>query len=495
MNEKAASQEASVGQIIKVRDWRTVYASRLAITDLLVLIWVVLGVQILWFGLDTADLAFRGSTTELNLSYSAVSLLLIACWMAMLHIYGSRGYRVLGTGPDEYKLIASASMRLFGLLAIVAYLFHIDVARGYILIAFPMGITVLVFSRWIWRQWLVVQRLRGTYSSRVVLVGSMASASRVHQELTRFPGAGYLVVGACVPGGQVGDRLAGTSIPVLGGVHGVELLLKSVNADTVVVTSSADFSPDKMRQLSWSLEPGRHHLVVAPSLTDIGGPRIHTRPVAGLPLIHVETPRYDGRTLFTKRAFDFLASGLIIVLLSPALVLIALAIRLSKTGPVLFRQARVGINGKHFTMLKFRSMVIDAETRWASLGEQQPGVGNSVLFKMKNDPRVTPLGHFLRRFSLDELPQLFNVFGGSMSLVGPRPPLEREVEQYESHVHRRFLVKPGITGLWQISGRSNLSWEDSVRLDLYYVENWSIMGDLIILWRTTKAVLGSHGAY
>ena len=493
MIEKSVSETATVGWAAKVRDWRSVYAGRLAITDLLVLIWVVFGVQILWFGLDTSDLAFRGNMAELSLSYSTVSVLLIACWMATLRIYGSRGYRVLGTGPDEYKLIAGASMRLFGLLAIVAYLFRIDVARGYILIAFPLGMVVLVFSRWIWRQWLVVQRLRGTYTSRVVLVGSLTSASRVNQDLARFPGAGYLVVGACVPNGQAGEHLPGTSIPVLGGLDGVDSTLAAVNADTVVVASSAEFTQSKMRELSWSLEPGRHHLVVAPSLIDIGGPRIHTRPVAGLPLIHVETPRYDGRTLFTKRAFDVLASGLIIILLSPALVLIALAIRGSKTGPVLFGQARVGINGKQFKMLKFRSMVTDAEARLATLQAHQQGEGNSVLFKMKNDPRVTPLGRFLRRFSLDELPQLFNVFGGSMSLVGPRPPLEREVEQYESHVHRRFLVKPGITGLWQISGRSNLSWEDSVRLDLYYVENWSMMGDLIILWRTSKAVLSPQG--
>jgi exopolysaccharide biosynthesis polyprenyl glycosylphosphotransferase len=250
-----------------------------------------------------------------------------------------------------------------------------------------------------------------------------------------------------------------------------------------------------MRELSWGLEPGHQHLVVAPSLTDIGGPRIHTRPVAGLPLIHVETPRYEGKRLFAKRSFDLLAAAALIVLLSPFLASIAIAIRLSTPGSVLFRQERIGINGVPFKMLKFRSMVVDAESQLGVLRGQTRLEGNSVMFKMKNDPRVTPIGRFLRRFSLDELPQLFNVFHGSMSLVGPRPPLGSEVSEYETHVHRRFLVKPGITGLWQVSGRSNLSWEDTVRLDLYYVENWSITGDVSILWRTARAVLAREGAY
>jgi exopolysaccharide biosynthesis polyprenyl glycosylphosphotransferase len=235
--------------------------------------------------------------------------------------------------------------------------------------------------------------------------------------------------------------------------------------------------------------------VVAPSLTDIGGPRIHTRPVAGLPLIHVETPRYEGTKLFAKRMFDIVASSIILLLSSPLLLGIAVAVRFTTPGPVLFTQERVGINGRPFQMLKFRTMVVDAEARLRELQEEDRSVGNQVLFKMKDDPRVTPVGRILRRFSLDELMQLVNVLNGSMSLVGPRPPLAREVKEYERKVHRRFLVKPGITGLWQVSGRSNLSWEDSVRLDLYYVENWSIVGDLVILWKTARAVLAREGAY
>jgi exopolysaccharide biosynthesis polyprenyl glycosylphosphotransferase len=477
------------------RNWRDVYAARLVITDLLVLIWVVFGVQIAWFGLSSADVRFGGNLTQIAVSYTAISVSIIAAWMLMLGIYGSRGYRVLGTGPQEYRQVADGTVRLFGLVAIVSFLFQIEFARGYILIAFPLGLGVLILSRWIWRIWLGAQRLDGKYSSRVLLVGSLDSVVHLARELARQSAAGYLVVGACIPGGHTTQRLPGSMIPVFQDIDKLQDAMSAVDADTVVVTSSDELSPQRMRELSWSLEPGHQHLVVAPSLTDIGGPRIHTRPVAGLPLIHVETPRYEGKRLFAKRAFDLVAAATLILVLSPFLAFIAVAVRLSTPGTIFFRQERVGINGKHFRMFKFRSMVADAESQLRGLRDQTRVEGNSVMFKMKNDPRITPIGGFLRRFSLDELPQLFNVFAGSMSIVGPRPSLESEVSEYETHVHRRFLVKPGITGLWQVSGRSNLSWEDTVRLDLYYVENWSITGDIAILWRTARAVIARDGAY
>jgi exopolysaccharide biosynthesis polyprenyl glycosylphosphotransferase len=479
----------------RAHEWRRTYAFGLVITDLLVLIWVVFGVQIAWFGFETSDVAFNGDVEGVAVSYSLISVIIIASWMIALGLYGTRSYRVLGTGPQEYRLILSATVRLFGLVAIVAFLGRIDFARGYIIIALPLGLVTLLVSRWMWRQWLNVQRAKGRYSSRVLLIGSEASTGFLARELARQPFAGYLVVGACIPSGVIAATLPGTGIPVLGKLDDLQAAMRAVDADTIVIASNDELSPERIRELSWSLEPGRQHLVVAPSLTDIGGPRIHTRPVAGLPLIHVETPRYEGTKLFAKRTFDIIASTLILIVASPLFLAIAMTIRLSTPGPVLFRQERVGINGRTFPMLKFRTMVTDAEARLLDLQQQSRDAGNSVLFKMKDDPRVTPVGRFLRRYSLDELMQLVNVLNGTMSLVGPRPPLAREVEAYETKVHRRFLVKPGITGLWQVSGRSNLSWEDSVRLDLYYVENWSIMGDLVILWRTARAVLRREGAY
>jgi exopolysaccharide biosynthesis polyprenyl glycosylphosphotransferase len=473
------------------QDWGRRYSRGVLITDLLALIWVVFGVQIAWLGLGS-NLATN--TADLRLSYFGISVVVIVVWMSALALYDTRGDRVIGVGSAEYRLVADSSVRVFGLLAIAAFLLHVDLARGYVLIAFPLGIVVLLVSRWMWRQWLVAQRKHGAYSAKVLLVGSPASVLHIGRELGRSPEAGYRVVGAAVSTGHRG-LLPGSTILSHGGLDDVGEALSVTGADTVVITSSDDLPPERVRQLSWSLEPGRHHLVVAPSLTDIGGPRIHTRPVQGLPLIHVETPTYSGRKLYTKRAFDLVGSAVLIIVLSPVLLVLAVLVKATSHGPVFFIQERVGLNGGSFQMIKFRSMVVDAEERLQELSALDRAEGNDVLFKMRNDPRVTRVGAFMRRYSLDEVPQLFNVLIGAMSLVGPRPPLAREVERYDVHVHRRFLVKPGMTGLWQVSGRSDLSWEDSVRLDLYYVENWSVVGDASILWKTLRAVVASEGAY
>ena len=485
---------ASPNSAMAAPDWARNYATRLVITDLVVIAWAVVGTQIAWFGTLDAQLNISKYRGGFALNYSLVSVILIVAWVTFLAMFGTRDSRVIGTGNNEYKRVVDATVRLFGIVAIFAFLFQLDLARGYIILALPVGTLALIASRWIWRQWLSAQRSRGFFSSRVLLVGSRVSVTAIAKDLNRVPQAGYVVVGACIPGDTIGEYLLG-QIPVSNNLDKLQATMDLAGADTVVVTSSDELPPERIRELSWSLEPGRQHLVLAPSLTDVGGPRIHMRPVAGLPLIHVETPRYEGLKRFSKRAFDILSSAVLILLLSPVLAAAAMGVRLSTPGGVLFRQDRVGLNGEHFKMLKFRSMVIDAESQLGALQGLDKVSDNAVMFKMKNDPRVTPIGRFMRRFSLDELPQLFNVLGGSMSLVGPRPPLDREVAIYEHHVHRRFLVKPGITGLWQVSGRSNLSWEDTVRLDLYYVENWSITGDLMILWRTARAVLARDGAY
>jgi exopolysaccharide biosynthesis polyprenyl glycosylphosphotransferase len=285
-------------------------------------------------------------------------------------------------------------------------------------------------------------------------------------------------------------------LPVLGYEPQTNAILEAIercNADAIAVSAGVQLHPQTLRQLGWELANRNVALIMAPALTDIAGPRIHTQQVAGLPLIHVTTPTLEAGQRIAKRLFDICVSATLIVLALPLLAAVALLIKLDSAGPVLFQQERIGLAGKPFNMLKFRSMVVDAEELLAALADKNEG--NGVLFKMRNDPRITRVGGFLRRLSLDELPQLFNVIAGSMSLVGPRPPIAREVEAYEQDVHRRLLVKPGLTGLWQVSGRSNLSWQDSVRLDLYYVENWSLTGDLVILLRTARAVFGGNGAY
>lgn len=472
-----------------VKDWRPSYARRLRYSDFLVLIAVVFGAQIVWFGLGNAEVAIRADVRFNELSYWVFSAGLVAAWMSVLHFIDSRSFRIVGTGMLEYRRVADASFRLFGFIAIFAFLFRVDVARGYLLISLPVGVLALIVERWLWRRWLLRKRREGGYSARVLLVGSEQSVAEIAHELQRNPEAGYRVVGACVPTGRIADTIAGTSIPIMGNVNTVDRALRVTGADTVAVTSTDDLPPFKVKQISWQLEAGRQHLVLAPSIVDIAGPRLHTRPVAGLPLIHVETPRFSGGQRLIKRLADLSASLVGILLISPLLLFLAATVRLSSPGPVLFRQTRVGLGGREFTMLKFRSMVANAEEILPDLLAAERDSGNEVMFKMKNDPRVTPIGRIMRKFSLDELPQLFNVAAGSMSLVGPRPPLPSEVAQYADHVHRRFLAKPGITGLWQVSGRSSLSWEDSVRLDLSYVENWSLLGDVMIILRTAKAVV------
>jgi len=478
------------------RDWARRYAHGLTITDFLVVAWAVIGAQLLRFGVSIEEEARVGRGFDLGLNYTIITIILILAWMLMLAIFKTRDTRIVGVGATEYGLVTQATLWLFGLAAIVLFLFKIDIARAYVLIALPLGLVALLIGRWLWRQWLTARRRRGEASYRVVLVGSRDAVTAIARDLARVPSAGYLVVAAVVPGARHGvSMLDHSSIPVSVDVDGIQNVMSAHDADTLVIASSDDLPPERIRRISWDLEPSRQHLVMAPSLTDIGGPRIHTRPVAGLPLMHVETPTFGGAQLFVKRIFDLVGSAVLLIMLSPLLIVIALIVALSTPGPVLFPQERVGLKGRPFRMLKFRSMVVGAEGQVQGLLDQQRDVGNAVLFKLRDDPRVTRIGRFIRRYSIDELPQLINVLSGQMSLVGPRPPLPREVAAYDDYVHRKFLVKPGITGLWQVGGRSTLSWEESVRLDLYYVENWSVMGDIVILWKTVKAVVAKDGAF
>ncbi|TQJ29698.1 sugar transferase [Microbacterium sp. SLBN-146] len=453
------------------------------ITDSLALAWVVYGTQLLWLGNDSPEV--RGLTM---VSYWMFSAGLVVAWMIALALADTRSDRVIGVGNTEYVRVADASFRLFGLVAILAFLFQVEVARGYLLISLPLGIAVLVLARWLWRGWLGAQRTMGEYAARVLLVGSLESVTQIASELARTPNAGYRVVGACVPSGKVADTIPGTAIPIMGNVNAVESAIEVTGADTVAVTSTDDLPPQKVKEISWGLEAGRQHLVLAPNITDIAGPRIHTRPVAGLPLIHVETPRFSRGQRVVKRTFDIASSSVLIVLLSPVLIAVALAVKLTSKGPLLFSHERVGINGQPFHMHKFRSMRVGADAELAALLKQQ-GTSAQPLFKIQNDPRITPIGRVIRKYSLDELPQLFNVLGGSMSLVGPRPQVAAEVALYSDAARRRLLARPGITGLWQVSGRSTLDWDQTVRLDLYYVENWSLLGDIAILVKTVKTVV------
>lgn len=486
-SETHSEQSRDAGDVKRI-PWRREYSRRLRISDLLVLIWSVYGTQLLWFGFSGETIAAPEDFQSLQVTYWTASAVLVALWMWVLALVDSRDHRIIGTGSTEYIRVIDGSLRLFGGVAIVAFLLRIDLARGYLLIALPLGVLMLLLERALWRQWLIANRSMGRYSARVLLVGSERSVSLIAKELERSPRAGYFVVGACVPTGRVGALITGTSVPIMGNVDAVQSAIDVTGADTVAITSTDELPPEKVKQISWGLESGRQHLILTPSIVDVAGPRIHIRPVSGLPLIHVETPRFSRGQRFIKRIFDLIVAGTIVVLLSPVLIAVAIAVASTSSGPLLYRQQRIGLNGEPFSMLKFRSMRVGADEELPALLEAQ-GTSERPLFKIKDDPRITPIGRFIRKYSLDELPQLFNVLGGTMSLVGPRPQIAAEVALYTDAAKRRLLARPGLSGLWQVSGRSALDWEDAVRLDLYYVENWSLMGDVVILARTVRAVL------
>lgn len=475
-----------------VAAWQRAYAQRLFLTDLVVIVVSVYGSQFIRFGTAGDMLRIPGERDEVyELSYTLVSAILVFGWFVSLALFGTRDRNIIGAGTSEYKRIADATIRVFAVLAIAAFLLQSEVGRGYLLVALPLGLAMLLLSRWAWRKWLLRRRATGAFSHRAILMGERGKSEHVAEQMAREGTSGIVIVGAITERGS--ERELAPGIPVLGDYASLTRVLEEARADTVVFTGADTIDPRGMRQIGWALEATSTNLFVAPALTDVAGPRIHARPVAGLPLIQVDYPEFEGRKYAAKRAFDLVVGILALVLLSPLFLVLTLLVRADSAGPAFFTQERVGLNGRRFRMLKFRSMVVDAEAQLPTLLDRTDG--NGVLFKLRSDPRVTRVGAVLRRYSLDELPQLVNVLKGDMSLVGPRPPLASEVERYDEWTRRRLLVRPGITGLWQTQGRSDLSWEDSVRLDLYYVENWSLTGDVIILYRTVRAVARADGAY
>jgi exopolysaccharide biosynthesis polyprenyl glycosylphosphotransferase len=413
-------------------------------------------------------------------------------WLALITLVG--GYRgdVFGAGTDEFKRVLTASLLAAGLVGVGCYVAQFPLSRGFFLIAFGVGAPALIVGRWLLRRTLHAARRRGALAQRVVIAGSPSHVDEIAAVLRRESWLGYQVIGALTPGpGGASETVAG--IQVFGSCDDVIVMVEEAQADVIFFAGGALGSASDLRRIVWELEGKSVQVVIAPGVTDVSGERIKVRPVGGLPLMHIDPPTWIDASRWGKRAFDLVGAAAILVLLSPLLIAVAVVVRLNDGGPVLFRQTRTGRHGEEFACLKFRSMVVDAEARLARLQTEQGH--QQGLFKMKDDPRMTKPGRWLRRFSIDELPQLINVLRGEMSLVGPRPPLPREVESYEADTTRRLRVRPGMTGLWQVSGRSDLSWEEAVRLDLYYVDNWSMVQDLYILVRTVRAVFGRSGAY
>jgi exopolysaccharide biosynthesis polyprenyl glycosylphosphotransferase len=437
-------------------------------------------------GLLGSQVRFDTISGDVNgISYGPLLAASVPMWLLILA--GSRAYerRYLGLGSEEYRRVANAAVRFTAGFAVVVFAVKWDIARGLVALVLPTSAVLAVAFRYLARQVLHRVRAVGSASHRVLVVGDGRSRDALVSRLEASPHCGLRVVGVCRPvmTGPGGEAC----------VDHVRRVMESVRADTVAVAHSPGLTPQHLRRLAWTLEGTGADLLVAPALTDVAGPRVNIRPVSGLPLLQVAEPEFSGVRRLVKGSIDIVCAAFLALLLLPVLVVIAAFVRASGEGPVLFAQTRIGRDGTPFRMLKFRSMRVDAEARL----EELRGLNDhddGVMFKMRDDPRVTGVGRRLRRYSLDELPQLLNVLRGQMSLVGPRPPLPTEVARYGPDAHRRLLVKPGMTGLWQISGRSDLTWEESVRLDLYYVENWSVALDIEILWKTASAVIAGSGA-
>jgi exopolysaccharide biosynthesis polyprenyl glycosylphosphotransferase len=427
-----------------------------------------------------------------NSRYLVLSLVLPLLWILTLRVFGAYEWRFLGTGPDEFRRVLNAGLSLTGALALISYAVNNELSRLYLVISMQVIVVLDLVVRMALRKRLHWLRRKGLCMSTVVAIGHESAVSQLICELRREPHHGLQVIAVCLAGDSRTAAVAG--VPVVGDLEDTASVVRNLNAGTVAVLSCPEMDGVKLRTLAWELEKTGTDLCVAPALLDVAGPRTTVRPTAGLTLLHVDHPQLSGPRQVVKDLFDRFAAAFALCVLAPLMLGIAVIIKLSDNGPALFTQTRVGKGGETFKIYKFRTMVVNAEALLSQIREDNESEGG-VLFKIRKDPRITAIGAKLRKSSLDELPQLINVLKGEMSLVGPRPALPEEAAKYADHVRRRLVVKPGLTGMWQVNGRSELSWDESVRMDLRYVENWSFALDMQILWKTISVMLHGSGAY
>jgi exopolysaccharide biosynthesis polyprenyl glycosylphosphotransferase len=472
--------------------WQRRYAAKLRISDTAVVCGAVIFAQYIRFG--HAPLAPSHENDYATVHSGLIAIL----WLSTLAGFHARFPKIIGRGLEEYRRAVEASLWTFGGIAMAELLFKLEIARGYLAVALPVGVLGLVLSRWVPRQYVARKRVDGRYLTAVLAVGKCEAVASLANELTRNPKDGYRIVGACIPGSRAtsDERLLvrDGAIPIVGGeTCDLETMVRKCGADTLAIVGTEHLGVQEIRRLMWKLEPMGVELVVSPGVMDVAVSRLTMLPVAGLPLLHIEKPQYRGAERFHKRAFDFCFALTALAAALPILLVAAAAIKVSSRGPVFYSSERIGFGGKPFYMLKLRTMVEDADKKLVNLLGSNECDGQ--LFKLRNDPRITPVGRVLRRFSIDELPQFINVLRREMSVVGPRPLFSLGAEEYDSDSLRRLLVKPGITGLWQVNGRSDLSWDDAIRLDLSYVDNWAMAADLVIIAKTLRAVFQHEGAY
>ena len=422
----------------------------------------------------------------LNLHYAVIALAFMAAWLGALGLSGAYSSRFLGAGWEEFRRIIVASFVAFGAMSMGSYLLAAQISRVLVLVTLPVGLGTLIVGRATLRRWIYGRRSRGAFLSRTLVIGQPGPAEALASRLRADSLAGFDVVDTA-DGPSSGSGSVGPWLDEL------DRVIAERQIRSVALTQGGHITNDLVRQLAWRLHESRIELLVAPNVGDIAGPRVSIRPGGGIPLLRLDEPQLTGPKRFAKRAMDIVASLILLVVLGPLMLLVGVVVALTSSGPALFRQTRVGMRGELFTVLKFRTMRLGSELAQAAVWEAAKADG--LANKSRHDPRVTGIGRVLRRWSLDELPQLVNVLMGKMSLVGPRPLQEIEVSSMLKHQERRHLTRPGLTGLWQISGRNETTWGDRMRLDLHYVEIWSPSLDLAIVMKTIKIVLTGHGAY
>jgi exopolysaccharide biosynthesis polyprenyl glycosylphosphotransferase len=467
--------------------WRRALPAVVACADLAAAVVAVVVALRLRFGAEVPDLRIAGSTVQ----YLPAALALALLWPGVLFALGAYRSAVVGTGPDEMGRVVEAGLTLFAALAAVHLLLDTSLSGRLVGLVVVLLVLTTLAVRVVTDGVVRHARLRDRWRYRAVVYGSGAETSSLARQFAHRPGLGVDVVGTCVAGGDAAVPTPADPARRRGGIGEAAIdVMSATGADMLAVAGGT--SPAEVRALAWALEGTGAELMIAPAVPDLAQQRVVVEPLGGVVLLRVEECRQRRGRLLVKGAIDRIGSAVLLIVLAPLLVAVALAVKLTSPGPVLYRQTRVGQHGATFAFLKFRTMVTGADTQLGELEHRNESDG--PLFKVHEDPRVTDTGRFLRRMSLDELPQLWNVVRGEMSLVGPRPlPVQSDV--FVGDERRRLRVRPGITGLWQVSGRSDLAWEDTVALDMHYVDHWSLGLDLAIMARTPLTVLRGRGAY
>lgn len=431
--------------------------------------------------------------TEAAVNYRGIIAVAVPVWLILFGMMGMYDKTHTKSITEELKRVFNGvNLGLVALIMVSFFLAQRDISRGFVATAWIGSLASVTVGRLIFRKVLHIARSRGHLCLPMLVVGLNEEARAIARTLARNSWIGFKPVGFVAANGELDgtDITRVEGLPVYGSAPDIAGAVDMARASAVLVASSA-VPEDKLARLYRDLQDYDVDVRVSAGLMNIAASRVAVEPLDGVPVLALRKIQLKGSQAAVKRLFDLVMSAAMITVLSPVLILVALAIKLTSSGPIFYKQIRVGQYGREFKMIKFRTMVRDAHDLVVDLKDRNDADG--LLFKMKDDPRVTRVGRKLRRWYLDEVPQLFNVLSGRMSLVGPRPPLPEEVARYDDWLRGRIKVKPGMTGLWQVNGRHELSFADYVRYDLFYVQNWSVVSDLHILWRTVPAILKHAG--